>query len=118
MKKIEAFENALANQVDLREVGINSTVFWAYRDSQEAESDTLNFSEVIWEKDIPAIVECCRENDVHEFTISSTFSGLLETLAEFEKMGCKLAGLTTVKTRFTDFLTGEKEVRPAVMMKL
>ena len=45
MKKIEAFETAIANQVkDIRTIGINTTMFWAYRDSQEAEADLLNFS--------------------------------------------------------------------------
>lgn len=119
MKKIEAFENAIANEVkDIRAIGINSTMFWAYRDSQEAESDLLNFSDVIWDKDIAPIVESCREYGIHEFTISSTFSSLIETLAEFEKLGCKLAGLTTVKTRYTNWQTGEKAIKPAVLMKL
>lgn len=118
MKKIEAFENALANQVDLRAVGINPTMFWAYRDCQEAESEMLNFTEVIWNHDIAPIVEACREYGIHEFTISSTFSSLLETLAEFEKLGCKLAGLTSVKTRYTDYQTGEKKIVPAVLMQL
>ena len=119
MQKIEAFETAIASQVkDIRDIGINPTMFWAYRDSQEAESDLLNFSEVIWNTDIAPIVEACREYGIREFTISSAFSSLLETLAEFEKLGCKLAGLTTVKTRFTDFRTGEKEIKPAVLMKL
>ena len=119
MKKIEAFEKAIADQVkDIRAIGINSTMFWAYRDSQEAESDLLNFSEVIWNEDIAPIVEACREYGIHEFTISSTFSSLIETLAEFEKLGCKMAGLTTVKTRYTDWQTGEKAIKPAVLMKL
>lgn len=118
MKKIEVFENALANQVDLRAVGINSTMFWAYRDSMEAESEMLNFAEVIWSHDIAPIVEACREYGIHEFTISSTFSSLIETLTEFEKLGCKLAGLTSVKTRYTDYQTGEKKIVPAVLMKL
>ena len=119
MKKIEAFENAIANQVkDIRAIGINSTMFWAYRESQEAGSDLLNFSEVIWNEDIAPIVEACQEYGIHEFTVSSTFSSLIETLAEFEKLGCKLAGLTTVKTRHTNWQTGEKEIKPAMLMKL
>ena len=119
MKKIEAFETAIANQVeDIRKVGINPTMFWAYRYSLEAESDLLNFSEVIWNEDIAPIVEACREYGITEFTISSTFSSLIETMAEFEKHGCKLAGLTTVRTRYTDFRTHEKEIKPAVLMKL
>lgn len=119
MKKIEAFENAIANQVkDIREIGINPTMFWAYRDSMEAESEMLNFTEVIWNNDIAPIVEACREYGIHEFSISSTFSSLFETLAEFEKLGCKLAGLTSVKTRYTDYQTGEKKIVPAVLMQL
>lgn len=119
MKKIEAFENAIANQVkDIREIGINPTMFWAYRDSQEAESEMLNFPDVIWNSDIAPIVETCRENGIHEFSITSTFSSLIETLAEFEKLGCKLAGLTSVKTRYTDWQTGEKKIVPAVLMQL
>ena len=119
MKKIEAFENAMANQVkDIREIGINPTMFWAYRESQEAESDLLNFSEVIWNDDIAPIVEACREYGIHEFTISSTFSSLIETMAAFEKLGCKLAGLTTVKTRYTNWQTGEQAIAPAVLMTL
>lgn len=118
MKKIEVFEKAIEDQVDPRVVGINSTMFWAYRDSQEADSDLLNFSEVIWEKDIAPIVEACRAYGIHEFTISSTFSSLIETLAVFEKLGCKLAGLTSVKTRYTDWQTGTQAIKPAVLMKL
>jgi len=119
MKKIEAFENAIANQVkDLRAVGINPTMFWAYRDSLEAESETLNFADVIWEDDIAPIVDACWENGIYEFTISSTSTSLIETLAAFEKLGCKMAGLTTVKTRFIDFCTREKAIKPAVLMKL
>lgn len=119
MKKIEAFENVISNPVkDIRKIGINPTMFWAYRESQEAGSDLLNFSEVIWENDIAPIVEACREYGITEFTISSTFSSLLGTLAEFEKLGCKLVGPTTVKTRYTDFITHEKEVRPAALVQL
>lgn len=119
MKKIEAFETAIANQVkDIRSIGLNPTMFWAYRDSQEAESDLLNFSEVIWEKDIAPIIEACREYGIREFTISSTFSSLIETLAEFEKLGCKMAGLANVKARYTDWQTGEKAIKPAVLMQL
>ena len=37
MKKINAFENAIANQVkDIRTEGINATAFWAYRRSEDA----------------------------------------------------------------------------------
>lgn len=81
MKKINAFENAIANQVkDIRTEGINPTAFWAYRRSEDAGNDLIDFSEVIWDEDIDPIAETFRENDITEFTISSTFSGLIPTL--------------------------------------
>ena len=45
MKKIAAFENAIANQVkDIRAEGINATAFWAYRRSEDAGNDLIDFS--------------------------------------------------------------------------
>lgn len=46
--KIESFENAIAIGVsDLRAVGINPTMFWAYRDSVRSENDLIDFHDVI-----------------------------------------------------------------------
>ena len=76
MKKIAAFENAIANQVkDIRAEGINANAFWAYRRSEDAGNDLIDFSEVIWDEDIDPIAETFQENGITEFTISSTFSG-------------------------------------------
>ena len=48
MKKIAAFENAIANQVkDNRAEGINATAVWAYRRSEDAGNDLIDSSEVI-----------------------------------------------------------------------
>ena len=68
--------------------------------------------------DIAEIAETLRENGIKEFTISSTFSGLIETLAAFEKEGIKMAGLTEVNAGYTDFMTGEKARIPAIRMTL
>lgn len=117
MKKIEAFEQAIENKVnDLRKNGINPTLFWAYRNSIEAGNEKINFSECIWENEIEDITNCLKENGVVEFTISSTFSSLIETLAVFQKHGYQMAGLTDVKTNYTDWQTGENKVVPAIRM--
>ena len=117
MKKIETFEQAIENKVkDLRAEGINPTLFWAYRESIEAGNEKINFSECIWEQDIEDIANCLKANGITEFTISSTFSSLIETLAEFQKHGFQMAGLTEVNARYTDFATGKKKVLPAIRM--
>lgn len=120
MKEIKIFEQVINSEkpVDLRKVGINRTMFWAYRSSVEAGNDLLNFDEAIWDEDIPEIVEICKEADITEFTISSTFSGLIETLASFEAHGWEMNGLTRVKSRHTDWSTGERAIIPAIRMVL
>lgn len=117
MKEIKVFEEAIANEIhSLKDAGINGTMFWAYRASKEVGNELIDFSEVIWDKDIEAIVKTCKENGIKEFTISSTMSGLIETLVEFEKYGIKMSGLTQVKAKYKDFITNEYAVIPAIKM--
>ncbi len=117
MKKIEVFERAIEEKaMNLEEYGINSTMFWAYCNSKTVGNDQIDLDDVIWEEDIEAIVKTLRENDIHEFTISCTFSNLIDRLAAFEKHGFKMTGLTEVKVKYTDWLTGEYKVVPAIRM--
>ena len=116
MKKIEAFEKAIAENADLRTAGINPTAFWAYRKSIEADNQSIDFADCIWENEIEEIATCLKENDIYEFTISSTFSGLISTLAEFEKHGFKMAGLTEVNANYIDITTNKRAKIPAIRM--
>lgn len=118
MMIIESFEKAMREKQNLVEAGINPTMFWAYMGSKEAGNELIDFHEVIWDREIPEIVKICRENGIKEFTISTTMSSLIGTLAEFEKLGCKIFGLTQVNTRYTDVLTGKNAVVPAIKMSL
>lgn len=121
MKEIRRFEelmNAKEN-ISLKDAGVNSTLYWAYRTSkEESGNDLIDFNEVIWDYDIKEIADTLRKEDIKEFTISSTFSSLIETLAEFEKNGIYMNGLTTVNARYTDWETGEHARIPAIKMKV
>ena len=117
MKKIEFFEKAIAEQeASLKDWGINPTLFWAYRNSITAGNDRIDFGEAIWDSEVGEITETLKENGITEFTISSTFSSLIPTLAEFAKHGFQMAGLTEVKANYTDFQTQERAVIPAIRM--
>ncbi len=122
MKEIRRFEEALANKENqgksYKELGINHTLFWAYNASKEAENELIDFNEVIWDYDIEEIAAFFREEGIKEFTISSTFSSLIETLAEFEKHGIYMTGLTTVNARYSDWKTGEHAKIPAIKMEV
>ena len=69
------------------------------------------------------IIANCRRFGISDFTISSTYSGLLTTLAEFEKHGCHMVRLTEVYANYYAF-TGnfeeepQHEVIPAILMRL
>ncbi len=118
MKKIEIFERAMNEGGSLKDYGINATMFAAYRNLEYTGNEELDFVDAIWDHDIAEIAETLRENGITEFTISSTFSGLIEILAAFEKEGIKMAGLTEVNAGYTDFITGEKARIPAIRMTL
>ena len=117
MKTIDLCERAIAEQAgSLKDWGINGTAFWAYRKSIDAGNDLVDFSEVIWDDDIDAIVQTFTNSGITEFTISSTFSGLIATLAAFDKHGFKMAGITEVNANYTDWLTGERAKVPVIRM--
>ena len=118
MKKIEIFERAMNEGGSLKDYGINSTLFAAYRSCLETGNEYIDFNGVIWDYDIPEIIKALKENGISEFTISSTFSSLIETLAAFEKEGICMNGLTTVNARHTDWKTGEHARIPAIKMEV
>ena len=112
---IEAIENAKPG-MRWEEIGCHWTLGQAYLYSKEAGNDLPNFAEVIWDYDIEAILADCRKLGVKEFTISSTFSSLIETIARFEELGCTLDGIVRVKERYTHFRSDDRTLIPAFKM--
>lgn len=119
MQKIDIFEKAIAERAkSLKPYGINGTMFWAYRRSKEAGNDLIDFNEVIWDEDIEAIATALKEYGISEFTISCNFSGLIATLAQFDKLGVHIAGITEVNAPYTDIRTNKNARIPAMRMSL
>ena len=118
MKTITTFENAITNRVsDLSAEGINPTAFWAYRKSHEAGNDQIDFSEVIWDEDVAEIADTFKREGITEFTISSTFSGLITSLVAFEAHGFKVSGLTKVNANYKAWLSDEFAKVDALQMQ-
>ena len=115
MKKIEVIEKLLAKEITWDDANVNHTVFCAYKATQRGQIETLNFGDVIWDRDVPEIISFCRENGIKEITISSTFSGLLETLEIFADYGCTIIGLT--KVTYIDWSDEEKKA-PAMKVRM
>lgn len=117
MKRIEALDKAIEERVrDVRTDGINPTLLGAYCTSLKVGNDKIDFHEVIWEEDIKDIATALKEYGVCEFTISSNYSGLIATLASFQKYGFQMAGLTEVKAGYRDIYTDDYAKLPAIRM--
>ena len=117
---IDAIEQALASHSkwSWKQLGFNPTFGQAYLYSRDAGNDLPNFADTIWDDEIPAILDDCRRCGITEFTISSTFSGMVKTIAEFERHGCKLQGMTKINSMSKSWETGEPERIPAFKMTM
>ena len=118
MKTIDKIEKVKNMNVLLEDVGINRTFYWAYIRTQETTNENLDFEDVIWENDVEGIIKNCKEFGLKEITISSRFASLIDILAEFEKQGSKLAGLTQVTSRFYACGTNNYELINAVKIEI
>lgn len=101
----------------LKEAGINRTVYFAYQKSKEIGKELIDFDDTIWPDDVEAIVATLREGGITEFTISCRFCDLIDRLADFEKCGCKMNGVTEVKTAWKN-LDGSVQMAKALRMEI
>lgn len=118
MKTIDKIEKVKNMNVLLEDVGINRTFYWAYIRTQETTNENLDFEDVMWESDVEGIIKNCKEFGLKEITISSRFASLIDILAEFEKQGAKLIGLTKVTTRFYACGTNQPEIINALKIEI
>ena len=95
---IAKFENIVDDEKKIEEAGFNRTVYLAYCKSKASERELIDFNDVIWAEDVEAIVTTLKENSIKEFTISCKFCDLIDRLAAFEKLGCKIKGTTEILT--------------------
>ena len=98
MLYIEKFENVVADWKELEKSSINRTTYLAYCKSKASEQELIDFNDVIWVEDVEAIVTILKENSIKAFTMSCKFCDLIDRLAAFEKLGCKVKGTTEIQS--------------------
>ena len=119
--RIAVIDKAIENNIRVSWKGLNfnSTFGEAYLYSLEAGNDLPNYGDVIWDTDIAEIITDCHRTGITEFTISSTFSRLIETIVVFQQCGCTLQGIVEINSRYEkDWRTGEKKRIPAFLIKV
>ena len=89
-----------------------------YEDAQKIGNACIDFNECIWDKEIPQLVKDLKVYGIEEFTISSTYSGLVKTIWIFQQNGCSLEGIEEINGHCTDLKTGGYEKVPAFKFKV
>ena len=92
--------------------------FRDYEDAQERGNACIDFSECIWEKEIPQMVADLKRFGITEFTLSSTYSSIVKTAWFFEQNGCNLEGMEEINGHSRDFETGDYEKVPAFKFRI
>lgn len=121
MKKIEKFEEARERKASFEETKINPTMFRAYTKSLKLDYDLINFEDVIWENDVEPIVNSCRELNITMITITCEQSSMIKILSLFDKLGCKILGMTELKTQYYDWDKDDNKIpkyEPALIIKI
>lgn len=120
MKNIKLFDEALKNNNFIGSssdpAAINYTLACAYKESLEDGKQFLNFSGLIFDREIPDIIAGLEKAGIDTITISSSFIGLLGILAEFEQEYWIIEGMTEVRANYLDFKPGETALIPALIL--
>ena len=105
--------------VELEDKGTAYNRFYrAYADAQNRNNTCIDFSECIWEKEIPQLVAELKAYEIEEFTLSSNWSGTVKVAWGFRKNGCILEGMEEISGTSRDFKTGDYEKVPAFKFKI
>ena len=114
MLAIKEYDDYLnSNGREYNAATFNGTIFGAYLRSKGAGNEMLNFEWCFDEDEIRQIAKLLKQSAITEFTLSSTSTALLETLASFDKQGIKIQGFVTVN----EFERPQKKI-PAILMKI
>ena len=96
MVEIKEYEEILRGNRLFGCAGDNFTLFNAYRMSKNAGKSRLDFTDIIWTQDVPAIAKILRSNGIKEFTISVFATGIADALTAFQEAGIRIQGMANV----------------------
>lgn len=93
-------------------------VYQMYENAQKRGNEHIDLNDVIWDKDVPAMIDRLRKVGIKTFTFSSTWSGTVSTAWLFLQNGCKLEGMTEINGTCQAFMTDEYERVPAYVFSI
>ena len=93
-------------------------VYRLYEDAAERGNEYIDLHDVVWDKDVEALIASLRENGIEYFTFSSTWSGAVRIAWGLCQHGCTLLGMTEVYGMTTNYQTGAHDKKPAYLFSV
>ena len=93
-------------------------IYRNYSISLDDGNKDLDFDDCIFENQVENICKLLKENEITKFTVSSTYSGLINLANKFQENDYYITGLTQITSQYTDFMSTNKRVVPAFVFEL
>ena len=93
-------------------------VYQMYENAQNRGNEYIDIHDVIWDKDVPALIDRLRKAGIQKFTFSSTWSSTVETAWLFLQNGRKVEGMAEINGTTTAIFSDEYERVPAYVFSI
>lgn len=99
-------------------------VYQKVLNANERGNELIDIYDSIWESQLPTMLEAFRKFGIEQFTVSSTYSSMNETIWTLLQNGCELAGMVLVKSNTMetifekDNIHEERKDVPAFLIKI
>ena len=69
----------------------------AWNRSIELDNEELELDDFLWEREVADFVDCIKQAGIDTFIYTNQSTAVMENLHSFEKEGCRMDGLCTIK---------------------
>ena len=112
-KERDAAEDTFYDKLE----GWKCNLFNKYYDAKNRQNQYIDFDNCPSTEEIWELVACMRELEVLHITISSEWSGLVEDVWEFCRVGCVIEGMVEINDQYPNS-HGAYDKKPAFLLKI
>jgi hypothetical protein len=117
--KLEEGRKTIREMIDelVEHDNVNLEVWRDYEDALNKGNDYLDINHNIRDEHVKPFVDCMQKQGLTHFTMSSTWSSMVELAWLFQQEGCEVVGMAEV-VDITNTFTNETESKPAFLFKV
>ncbi|WGH86851.1 DUF7698 family protein [Auritidibacter ignavus] len=104
---------ALDEQIETRQEKNLMAIVSGYKDTLEAGNELVDLAREVFDHEVPTLLDELRELEITEFTISAPQTNTTTIIWQLVERRARLNGLIQVKSRSTNWTTGQQDLLPA-----